>query len=100
MGLDRSSAIQSLYSYEARILHETRRSRGLSNSPDLVGYERSLVCRWRNGIYLPRWDAIAAIARVTQGAVTAVDWTTAAGEEEATRRETGRQDAYRQETVG
>ena len=67
---------------------------------DLVGYERSLVCRWRNGIYLPRWDAIAAIARVTQGAVTAVDWTPAAGEEEATRRETGRQDAYRQETVG
>jgi len=64
---------------------------------DLVGYERSLICRWRRGRSTPRWGAIMAISRVTDGAVTAQDWMP---EEGATRHETGRQDTSRQETVG
>ena len=73
-GLDRLSAIR--FTFVPMKLADYMKLAGLRDQQfaDLVGYERSLVCRWRNGIYLPRWDAIAAIARVTEGAVTAVDW--------------------------
>jgi transcriptional regulator with XRE-family HTH domain len=39
-----------------------------------IGRSRETVTRYRNGTITPNWEALAALTRVTNGAVTANDF--------------------------